>query len=1411
MTQIFYFQGGYDTMADVQYTVDFNVNTEEMSKEFEEATQDIMKMLRETLENVPVSVDTDSLEKSLEKAENLVKKTPIEIPVDIKPISAKDFKDKYAGKTPDEIFGEAENERVRAYQKKLSEELANDGNLAFDESWVDRTIAAMDEVMQKIKEEKLGIIDVNEEAAKIANEMERQAKMAEGLREAYASAFGAQAARDTLKQAEEQKNASKAADEYAKRQKASSDKAKKSIEEVINSAKKLVQALNKIGKAAVSLGKSAVRLGFGTLKGMLHTLTLGLGGARKEATLLSQALKLIGIAGLGALFKKANESATELTKNMNIVNEQFGESAAGLHKWAEQSAWAFNVSRTEAEKYFGELGDFLSNVGVEAEQSAVMVKNMVGYSGLIATRKGLKTEDVEKVFAKVIEGSTKGTAYKATLGIDLNDKAINSALKSMNIEATYSELNEADKATARWLTTMYQLSDQFDLTASSLGNFEGKISTWDGAIETITSNAKDALADLGLIMQHYLLPIIQVLARIVSALANSLRNLVGALGLDIPEAPALEDTADGVGKLGDEYEETGKKAKKAGLGLASFDKLNNLSSGSSSDGLSGASSKLKDAVGLFDKIPDVSKQRKTLQEMLDSLMNKDWNLAGQNFGKWVNNIVNSARSLIKRLKKYNLGKKLASWVNGVFKGIDWKNAGELFGGLWDLIFDNIEGFLRDLNTKDVGTAIKDFLNGFNIKDKLGDIGTNFGLAIQDLSEIIKSVFDGEDGQKLLTDIKDGFSSMITNALEEINPSDLADGASYIVKAVLSAIQGIFNNANAKKLGKFTSTFTKEMASNGVYKDIGETFAGVITSAITYAGSVLGDGHTVVDLVNGLFEGIKNAFSDPSFDFSESMKGIAKGIGEGLSSLGKQISDSSSGINVELNDFFSSDEFKTFAKGLADFLVSALTFACDTVVTQLPTILKTLFDAVVKKITEDPWGVTKAIAALFAWSKFVSVGGLKGIVTFAGKFAKTLASKIKNHPQIAALLFLISTLWQGQLDEMYNEAKDKSIKQVQAFWEGVADGTEKGSAQVDVLKNNKKSALEEFNTYMLKTSGEIQELEAQIYNPQGSTAEEKVKNRNAAIEAIKEKYQTLIDKMKAVGLATDDVEIALAEFEETAKTKLHAGLSETDQEVSNTIIALNNLTLAGGQMQLDWDATYTEMSKQPGIVGQAVDELGTKTGEVLPSVEEKMSGILTSANDSALSMGLLSGQADSAAEKFEGLVQTNNRVMKALDQQKKKTELSEKALQKQKEETERLKTENGYLSNAIELLSKTDLPTFKTKIEELNTPLDHFLDSLSKIHTSDFGMGKITDTVALQKNMDEAFRIVDEASKKIDGAIAAASNLRNFEATLSSTQTIKVDSSGTMNFKFDVTTKPDKDAFNSWQEKYTKANKALNGG
>ena len=1414
---------------------------EKVTEEVKEVVEAIEQKAEETPIEVPVqpTVDKSDEEKLTAEVERLTKNLEVARGTYLEGVLAKQLKD--AQTELENLKKDVDSFEIpgTAFTSSMIDEWARQG--VIDEA---------NEKMRAYQGSLLAILDMDYKRAEeskraseeATNALDREAKMAEGLRDAYASAFGAQEAKNALRQEEEQKNAAKAADEYAKKQKASSAKAKKSIEEVIDSAKKLVQALNKVGKAAVDLGKSAVKLGFGTLKGMLHTFTLGLGSAKKEATLLSQALKLVGIAGVGALFKKANESATELTKNMNIVNEQFGSSATGLHKWAEQSAWAFNVSRTEAEKYFGELGDFLSNVGVEAEQSAVMVKNMVGYSGLIATRKGLKTEDVEKVFAKVIEGSTRGQAYKATLGIDLNDKAINSALKSMNIEATYNELNEADKATARWLATMYQLSDQFDLTADSLGNFEGKISTWDGAIETITSNAKDALTDLGLILQHYLLPIVQVLARIVSALANSLRNLVGALGLDIPEAPALEDTADGVGKLGDEYEKTGKKAKKAGLGLASFDKLNNLSSGSSADGLGGASSKLKDAIGLFDKIPDVSKQRKTLQEMLDSLMNKDWNLAGQNFGKWVNNIVNSAKSLIKRLKKYNLGKKLADWVNGVFKGIDWKNAGELFDGLWNLIFDNIEGFLRDLNAKDVGTAIQQFLRGFNIQDKLGDIGTNFGLAVQKLSEIINGIFEGDDGKKLFDDIKNGFKDLIGNAISEIKPEDLGEAVSNIAKVIGNALTGTADGMEGlgKKLAKTLQTIIEDGGISTLAQGIRDFIGAAITEGISLVNNLLGgeDGDKLrTDIKEKISELLQDAISGiKPKEFGEAISNIASTLGSALLGAAEGIDGLGDKLAETLNEAIEDGGIEDLAKGIGSFLGKALSEGVKFVKkTDWLALVKGIIGGIADGFTDNAsfTDIANALAGLFVFNK------LKGLATTLKKLGKdimsTLSGKVGSIPLTITVGVILALMNMYEAESKVHKEWEKVqnwLNTEAANYKGKFDVNLAASINVRGMDEVAKVANEKITENLMSVKDWFLALEQSgedaYYQLQDAELREKFKGTLSKLQEIKDGFaemgvdpeklkpiQDTIDKIQSIDL--DD-----AFDEDTMRLNFQTIVTETERcygQLSmvgqDAALTMQNYAGAGLDAIGKYDvAAVNRISKdireELGMTETAVDESSTKMGESMNKAHKPLEEIVKKSGEGSENLDKMKSSTEELSPVLDKLTGGMYSFIKNSDLAKEAAEKQRKKEEELKKETEKLKTENGYLSNAIELLSKTDLPTFKKSVEELNTPLDHFLDSLSKIHTSDFGMGKITDTVALQRNMDEAFRIVDEASKKIDSAIAAASNLRNFEATLSSTQTIKVDSSGTMNFKFDVTTKPDKDAFNSWQEKYTKANKALNG-
>lgn len=702
-----------------------------------------------------------------------------------------------------------------------------DGAPLFDEAELQKSLEVIEDGYAEIGASTMNVIAAEErQRAAFQAAYEEYAK-AQEKEEAAAEALAKRAQKETAaKEAKEQAEAAKAA---AKHQ----EEVKKKIEATINSAKKLANTMKSVGSAILSAAKQAGKLALSLAKGP----SLGSG-------MLKKALGVAGIVGIGALFKQASSAANDLTDSVGMVNAAFGENSKSMHDWADNQAIYYNVSRLSAEKYFGELGEYLKNANVDADAAATMAKNMVAKAGEVGRAyAGMSSDQAMNIMQNVLAGG-RVKQQGSKIGLKLDDDAYQAELLAEGINAVYKDLSASEQMIIRYNTVMRQLGDTTGSTADGF-------MSWEGAVANLSANVKDALSSFGLIIQHYLLPVVQLLNTVMAAVADALRGLLGTLGIDLPQASTAAASA--IEGVGDAATDAGKDAS---TGLAGFDKLNNLSE-SKGGGAGGLDSKaVSGTIKPLDQLTDKMGEAKTkLQELLDKIKNLDYHQLGKKIAQLFNYGVEKIKTWLKKLGDFDLGTKLADLFNGFIEDFDTKSLGDLLGTAFGNMQDTITNFLKRFKAENFGKKLADLLIGFDLPKNLGKLGTNVGLFITSIGKTINGMLGGTKGDEVRKNIKEGIKNLFSNAINNISPQELGQAIGNLAKTIGSALTGAAEGIDG--LGKKLADTVNEAIKTGGVSDLAKGFADFILAAAGEIGSFI-TSTDWLSLVGEIFGGIKDA-------------------------------------------------------------------------------------------------------------------------------------------------------------------------------------------------------------------------------------------------------------------------------------------------------------------------------------------------------------------------------------------------------------------------------------------------------------------------------------------------------------------------------------------------------------------------
>lgn len=316
--------------------------------------------------------------------------------------------------------------------------------------------------------------------------------------------------------------------------------------------------------------------------------------AGKSTNMVTAAFGKMGKAFAGAFavtkvvqFGKACINlASDLDEVQNVVDVVFGQSAGMINNFAKNALTSFGLSELSAKRYSSTMGAMLKSMGLSQDAVLSMSQAITGLAGDMASFYNLDSDDA---FNKIRSGISGETEPLKMLGINMSVANMEAFALSQGITKAYQKMTQSEQALLRY---NYLLS----VTADAQGDFARTSDSWANQTRILSEQFNSLKATLGSAFIAVLTPVVKMLNWIISKLqiaAAYFKAFVEALtGVKADSGGAssgLGAVADSANAAGEATDTAAKKAKKASQSLASFDKLNVLSSGGGDDSGSGGS------------------------------------------------------------------------------------------------------------------------------------------------------------------------------------------------------------------------------------------------------------------------------------------------------------------------------------------------------------------------------------------------------------------------------------------------------------------------------------------------------------------------------------------------------------------------------------------------------------------------------------------------------------------------------------------------------------------------------------------------------------------------------------------------------------------------------------------------------
>lgn len=727
--------------------------------------------------------------------------------------------------------------------------------------------------------------------------------------------------------------------------------------------------------------------------------------------------KVLSVAGLLSFAKSAIKIGSDVEQVQNVVDVAFGKMADEAQFFATKCAAAFGLSALKAKEYSSQLMAMLNAMGFAKDLGKDMALQMTALSGDLASFYNTTNEEAFEALQSVITGTTRPMRR---FGIDLTEATLQEYALSKGIATQVEAMTNAQKVALRYNYVM-------EATTQLHGDFARTANTWANSIRILGNRSKEFASIIGMILIHFLTPMISVINQIIGLAIQAAKALAGIFGvnLEIANVGGAVDFGNDIADSMDNANESASKLKRTILG---FDEVNRLSGqdsgeGAGSGGFGGGNIGF-DLVNPYD-FKEWTNETKTLKQMLDSLAaaldkyNKSFKKNKEVVQEWGRALSKQFNYFVKNFPWGKLGQSIGSTVSLVYSfiyevlvGTDWKKLGE---SIRDFFVKGLKATDFTLIGKTIAAKINASFKFFKeiVADK--SFWESVGNSIVNGINGFISEIDVKNAAQTLAGIINGIASVIKQLIAEINwkeaTSKLTEGLKEMFSSVDSSVWVLVGLAIGGKLiegligfllgaGKtlLTSTFAQVFAA--------DSFSNIINNLddILDIGKVFKPGEFKLTS-----KGIKNVITEEVISFSSLFGQLLSPLGDAFKKVfnpGKDINHLFGGIFTKIPEIFNksiSKLNKNFGKAFENIFTN---------LTPIIGKVKGIFAPLVNTIS----GVFSKIGGIF--SKFGS-----GVAKWFGGFS--IAGKILI---IVAAIALVSKA----LTDLYNK-NEKFRERVNALW------------------------------------------------------------------------------------------------------------------------------------------------------------------------------------------------------------------------------------------------------------------------------------------------------------------------------------------------------------------------------------------
>ena len=526
--------------------------------------------------------------------------------------------------------------------------------------------------------------------------------------------------------------------------------------------------LSELGKEAKSQGEKISRYMENSAKKITRSFT----------SMAKTVAKVLSIAALARFGSQAIEMASNIEEVQNVVDISFGKMSKDIDVFAKNAMTQFGLSELAAKKTASTFMAMSNGMGIARDAGKLMSMQLTALSGDMASFYNVSQDIANTALNSVFTGETE-TLKK--FGIVLTEANLKAYALSQGIKKSYSDMSQAEKVALRYNYVM-------QTTSQVQGDFARTSGSWANQIRVLKLRWEEFMGVVGTILMNVFLPMVRVLNTILSqliAIANTVAKLFGAKGIDTSGFTAVEDS---VGGISDNFDDASKSAKKFKTIISGFDELNVLKSKDSGDG--GGLGSIGSGFDLALSEPYDLDNLKDSQQQADVTLNQ----IVESFNKGVASL--NAKVLELNSVFAKAGTSLASGVNALVYGVDFKTVGNLIGNSLNDILIFLNNFRRQLDAYNLGASVANLINGIVETVNWNEVADSFILKFNNIFLGLKGFLDTLDTSQYATIINNSFAKMN----QELNFDNVSEVISTGINNAFSIVYDVLKSGEITKFG-----------------------------------------------------------------------------------------------------------------------------------------------------------------------------------------------------------------------------------------------------------------------------------------------------------------------------------------------------------------------------------------------------------------------------------------------------------------------------------------------------------------------------------------------------------------------------------------------------------------------------------